>query len=149
MRSFFLSSLAVAGLASAAVAHITHTDAERPYRKSLGFGPVHPHAVFRSSPYVVPFGLGPSSFDDPLKIATAFVKNLLSDVLSESSSFQLRKDSYTDTATGVTHAYFRQIVNDVEVVDGDINVNVKDGVVLSYGDSVSRLTRSYPGLHSH
>ncbi|EIN04226.1 hypothetical protein PUNSTDRAFT_93317 [Punctularia strigosozonata HHB-11173 SS5] len=135
MRSFFLTSLAVAGLASAAVAHIA-PDAERPYRKSLGFGPVHPHAVFRSAPYQVQAaGLRASPDVDPLDVATTFVVNHLRDVLSETSSFVLREDSYTDEATGVTHAYFRQIVNGVEVIDGDLNVNVKDRVVLSYGDS--------------
>ena len=31
--------------------------------------------------------------------------------------------------------YARQYVNAIEVADGDINLNVKDCVILSYGDS--------------
>ena len=53
------------------------------------------------------------------------------------SDFYVRDDSYTDKNTGVTHVYLRQTVYGVEVADGDMNVNVKDGRVLSYGDSVS------------
>jgi extracellular elastinolytic metalloproteinase len=50
-------------------------------------------------------------------------------------SYSIRDDSYTDTNTGVTHVYVRQFVNGLEVVDGDINLNIKDGVVISYGNS--------------
>jgi extracellular elastinolytic metalloproteinase len=49
----------------------------------------------------------------------------------------LRQDPRSDTATGVTHVFFRQIINGIEVADGNINVTVKDGAVISYGDSVS------------
>ena len=63
--------------------------------------------------------------------------------------YVIRKDSYTDEATGITHIYARQYRHGIEVADGDINLNIKDGVVLSFGDSVSiRLTRlllSSPG----
>ena len=54
----------------------------------------------------------------------------------EANSYRVRKDSYTDETTGITHVYFRQVVDGVEVADGDINVNIRDGMVLSYGDSV-------------
>jgi hypothetical protein len=43
------------------------------------------------------------------------------------------KDSYTDKNTGVTHIYVRQLVNGLEVTDGDMNINIKDGVVWDLG----------------
>jgi len=108
-------------------------------RKTMGFGPVHPHAKFHTRP---PSFAGASAFtSDPYEIARSFVAELLQDQLSLDNEFVLRKDSYTDKATSVTHVYFRQMINGLEVADGDINVNVKDGTVISYGDSVSLVTR--------
>ena len=53
------------------------------------------------------------------------------------SHFFVRNDSYTDWNTGVTHVYIRQVYDGSEVFNADMNVNVKDGKVLSYGNSVS------------
>jgi extracellular elastinolytic metalloproteinase len=141
----YLSSLALVGLLGSALA-VMHN----PHRKTMGFGPVHPHAKFHvhEVPVVVPGsscklddGTTPisSSFfnSNPYEIARCFVTALLDDQLSEDNSFALRNDSYTDKATGVTHVFFRQMINGIEVADGDINVNVMDGRVISYGDSVS------------
>ncbi|KAI0315490.1 extracellular elastinolytic metallo proteinase [Amylostereum chailletii] len=130
-------TLALAGLASCTLAH----NGAISRRKTLGFGPVHPHAKFNTAP--APPSGSPANFavdtSDPLEVATSFVANLLGDQLALENTFALRKDSYTDKATGVTHAYFRQLVNGVEVADGDINVNVdRNGAVISYGDSFYR-----------
>jgi extracellular elastinolytic metalloproteinase len=54
---------------------------------------------------------------------------------SAGSAYKIRPDSYTDKNTGVTHVYVRQLVNGLEVTDGDMNINIKDGMVLSYGNS--------------
>ncbi|KAH9987993.1 hypothetical protein BJV77DRAFT_964619 [Russula vinacea] len=81
---------------------------------------------------------GFSSSSDPYEIARGFVTALLGDQLSGVNSFALRNDSYTNKANGVTHVFFRQMINGIEVADGDINVNVKDGAVISYGDSFYR-----------
>lgn len=109
-------------------------------RKSLGFGPDIPHAVFNTSPEQA-FQASAAGKDMPFETAEAFVNELLrkDGQLTETSSYELRGDSYTDDRTGVTHVYFRQKINGLEVSDGLINVNVKDGVVISYGDSVSYL----------
>lgn len=137
MRGLISVSLIAAGLAHCVLGQ---SDSNSPVRrrKSLGFGPVHPHAVFRSSPDQIPTN-GFRPFDaesDPIEVARSFVDGLLGGRLTPSNTYTIRKDSYTDKNTGVTHVYFRQIVNGMEVADGDINVNVKDGIVLSYGDSV-------------
>lgn len=142
MRCLLTASV-VLGLASQGLAHRRQDQSEAPHRKSLGFGPVHPHAVYKSNPYeIVTNGFMPKSPDaDPIDVAQEFVQDLLTGQLDESRSFKIRKDSYTDKNTGVTHVYVRQVINGLEVVDGDINVNVKDGMVLSYGNSVRSVSR--------
>ncbi|RDB19241.1 Extracellular metalloproteinase 10 [Hypsizygus marmoreus] len=69
---------------------------------------------------------------DALDAAKRFIEN----ELISAGSFDIRPDSYTDKSTGVTHVYARQVVNDLEVIDGDINVNVKDGAAISYGQAL-------------
>ncbi|TFY79758.1 hypothetical protein EWM64_g4254 [Hericium alpestre] len=130
---FFTTTLALAGLAGYALGHSAPSYSKR---KSLGFGPVHPHAKFHSDPVVVTSNFGTT--EDPLEIARSFVTELLGPQLAPENGFAIRKDSYTDKATGVSHVYVRQLVNGVEVADGDINVNIKNGVVISYGDSFYR-----------
>ena len=131
MRLYSTTSLALVGLAGSALAHGSPTSR----RKTMGFGPVHPHAKFHTSP--ASFAKASVFTSDPYEIARSFVTELLQDQLSAHNDVTLRKDSYTDSATGVTHVYFRQMINGLEVADGDINVNVKGGTVISYGDSVS------------
>ena len=131
MRLYPTTSLALFGLVGSALAHEGATSR----RKTMGFGPVHPHAKFHTSP--ASFSKASVFTYDPYEIARSFVTELLQDQLSADNDFTLRKDSYTDSATGITHVYFRQMINGLEVADGDLNVNVKGGTVISYGDSVS------------
>ncbi|KAF9560614.1 extracellular elastinolytic metallo proteinase [Agrocybe pediades] len=142
MRYFFTATLVVASLAGHVYGHrqVAPSSTEGPAgyrRKSLGFGPEHPHAVFHSTPYqVAPSGFTPQDASmDPFEVARIFLDDVLSVKQADSSSYLIRKDSYTDKNTGVTHVYVRQLVNGLEVSDGDININIKDGVVLSYGNS--------------
>jgi extracellular elastinolytic metalloproteinase len=76
---------------------------------------------------------------DPLDVARIFVDDVLSTQAAQDLSYKVREDSYTDKNTGVTHVYVRQMVNGLEVADGDMNINIKDGMVLSYGTSVCSL----------
>ncbi|KAJ7764834.1 Fungalysin metallopeptidase-domain-containing protein [Mycena metata] len=135
MRLLLTASL-VAGLAGSAVAHRDGPGPVR-HRKSLGFGPVHKHAKYVSTPYQVVTNAFTRMSDDsdPIQVARLFVEDILGNQLSESSSYKIRKDSYTDSNTGITHVYVRQIINGLEVSDGDMNINVKDGLILSYGNS--------------
>lgn len=142
MHLFLTAPLVVASLAGYVYGH-RHAaplpNGEGPVgyrRKSLGFGPAHPHAVFRSSPYQIQTN-GFTPVDptmDPLDVARIFIEDVLVGT-SEASSYAIRKDSYTDENTGVTHVYVRQLVNGLEVADGDMNINIKDGMVISYGNS--------------
>jgi extracellular elastinolytic metalloproteinase len=143
MRYFFTASLVVASLAGHVYGHRQATDSAYDegrvglQRKSLGFGPDHPHAVFRSSPYQIQTnGFTPVDASmDPLEVARLFVDDVLMNKQSPTSSYKIRSDSYTDRNTGVTHVYVRQVINGLEVADGDMNINIKDGMVLSYGNS--------------
>jgi extracellular elastinolytic metalloproteinase len=137
MRCLLTASLVVASLAGNVLSHKGHDKPVR-RRKSLGFGPEHPHAVFHTFPIEPTDSLIPE-VTNPSEVAELFLQHLLGDQLSESNSYTIRDDSYKDSNTGISHFYVRQIVNGFEVADGDININVKDGQVISYGSSVSLL----------
>ena len=121
MRRLFVAAVAAAGLAGA-LAHDSHQVSRR---KTLSFGPVLPHASYHINPV---YHTSLLRAQDPFEVAQIFVEDLIRDI--PGGSYQIRKDSYTDQATGVTHIYARQYMNGIEVADGDINLNVKDGVVL-------------------
>ncbi|KAI6016486.1 Fungalysin metallopeptidase-domain-containing protein [Pisolithus marmoratus] len=98
-------------------------------RKTLGFGPVLPHARFETLP---PSAAGFSSVD-PFDVARDFLDQFADSALGR--AYAIRSDSYTDRNTGVTHVYARQIIGGIEVADAHINLNIKDGRILSFGDS--------------
>ncbi|WVO16637.1 hypothetical protein L204_104316 [Cryptococcus depauperatus] len=106
-------------------------------RKSLSFGPAHPHASFELVDESVHI-LQTRSFSDepidPKQVAQDFLIDKLGDVNGD--VFYIRDDSYTDARTGITHIYARQLINGLEVSDGDINLNVdRQGRVISWGSS--------------
>jgi extracellular elastinolytic metalloproteinase len=142
MRLFLTAPLVVASLAGHVYAHrqsvpLPDNDGGVGHRrKSLGFGPTHPTAVFRPSPYHMRFAGPVDSTSDPFDVARVFVEDILASKSHGSSSYVIRKDSYTDKNTGVSHVYVRQVVNGLEVDNGDMNINIQDGMVFSYGDSV-------------
>ena len=136
MRRLFVASVLAAGLAGALAHSHGHDSGALRRRKTMGFGPELPHAIFNSEP-ILPTLNFLSAPSDPFAIAKEFVTALTADARSPGSSFYIRDDSYTDKNTGITHVYLRQLMYGVEVADGDINLNIKDGQVLSYGDSVS------------
>ncbi|KAG1796395.1 Fungalysin metallopeptidase-domain-containing protein [Suillus plorans] len=133
MRGLTTVTLALLGLAAAIP--------EPQRRKSLSFGPVLPHAHFDSSAHqpvpAVLFSTQDRVRVDPYEVAKTFLDSIVD--LDDGVSYVIRSDSYTDRITGVTHVYARQIVQGVQVADGNVNLNIKDGVVLSYGNSF------YPG----
>ncbi|KAL1916157.1 uncharacterized protein VTP21DRAFT_6161 [Calcarisporiella thermophila] len=69
----------------------------------------------------------------PQKVATQFAREHLT-----GSEF-LVKDVYHTDLNGVTHVYLRQIIEGLEVVNGDININVdKNNKIVSYGNTFFR-----------
>lgn len=134
MRGLTTVTLALAGLAAHALAHslpppLSPTAPAR--RKTLGFGPDLPHARYQS-------GDAHAFVFDPTKDAHAVARDFLSqyDDFRTGRAYVIRPDSYTDHATGVTHVYARQIIGGIEVANAHVNLNIKDGRVLSFGDSV-------------
>ena len=130
-------------VAAAVLVQAVYHDNQPRRRKSLGFGPPNPRSTFVSTPEKIYEHHMPPWFHaqvTPYELADIFVHTLLFDYLSANFSYERRDDSYTDSNTGVTHVYYRQIINGIPVVDGDINVNIKDGIMLSFGDSVRAAT---------
>ena len=65
---------------------------------------------------------------DPTSIAINFASSL--------GNFQfVVKNSYQTRHNNVHHVYLKQICNGLEVVNGDMNINIVDGKVVSYGSS--------------
>ncbi len=75
--------------------------------------------------------------DSPFDVADAFARTLLP--TGDEYSIRIRKDSYTDRTTGVTHVFVKQVYRGLDVVDGDVNINIKDGAIISYGSEVSEI----------
>ncbi|KAJ3773043.1 Fungalysin metallopeptidase-domain-containing protein [Lentinula raphanica] len=131
MRCLLIVSI-LAGIVGSVSGHRAPVTA----RKSLGFGPTIPHAVYRSIPrqnHVNEF-MPQSSNLDPFEVARQFIDDIIGPDQVQ-SSYKIRSDSYTDPSTGVTHVYVRQLLHGIEVADGNMNINIKDGKILSYGNS--------------
>ena len=145
MRGLFVASVLAAGLAGSLAASVPPQPVGHGRvairRKTMGFGPDHPHSVYRND---VPQAFQPAAFSrepqHPFDIAQEFVKSIVPQSSFEDGemSFYVRPDSYIDPHTGLAFVYLRQVIYGIEVVDGDVNVNInKHGRIVSYGSSVS------------
>lgn len=101
-------------------------------RPSLSFSPPNPGAYFTTDPPASVRKLG--SYASPDQVTRAFFDDVAPGFLP---THVVRKDSYTDVKSGVSHVYVRQLVHGLEVADGDVNLNIRDGEILSFGSSVS------------
>ncbi|KAJ3361320.1 Fungalysin/Thermolysin Extracellular metalloproteinase 5, partial [Allomyces arbusculus] len=82
------------------------------------------------------------SQDTARAIATAYLTN----TLGFPSSEWVIKNLVT-TSSGVTAVYAQQLVNGLEVVNADVNINIKNGQIVAVGDSFYRGARpSQPDL---
>lgn len=122
-------SLALLCLLSPGLTHESQTT----HCKTLASGP--PHEFHTVIP--IPSPNDPFFNSNPFDISRGFVMACLKDPIFGDNGFTLCKESYTDEASGITHAFYCQIINGIEVVDGNISVNIKDRAVISYNDSVS------------
>ena len=51
--------------------------------------------------------------------------------------WKIRKDSYTDPASCISHVYARATINGLEIANADLNINVSpSGEILSFGNSL-------------
>ncbi|KAJ3363223.1 Fungalysin/Thermolysin Extracellular metalloproteinase 5 [Allomyces arbusculus] len=116
-------------LALIAVQAITVVDAKRLIKV-----PAIAHSTF--STQVPPVNSLLPTSTDAKTAATAF---LTTQMQFPATDFVVK--DVVPTSSGVTAVYARQIVNGLEVVNGDININVKDGKIISYGDRFYRGAR--------
>lgn len=66
---------------------------------------------------------------DPKVIAAEHLKGIVPNV-----EFRENGDDYTDVDTGITHVYFTQTLNGLDIENAQANVNIKrDGSILSVG----------------
>ncbi|KZV98936.1 hypothetical protein EXIGLDRAFT_739121 [Exidia glandulosa HHB12029] len=121
------------------------------FRKSLSFGPHLTHARYEANPAPSLLAAANAASDkDPHAVAKAFLGDRYP--ATAGVDWKIREDSYTDANSGVTHIYARQYVNGLEVADGNLNINIKNGQVISYGDSFYRGTAPEapaPLAHDH
>ncbi|KAI9221782.1 Fungalysin metallopeptidase-domain-containing protein [Blastocladiella britannica] len=74
---------------------------------------------------------GPSSSGKPEDIAAAFVASQLGIPASE-----YRVSTVVPLSNGATAVHLRQVVNGLDVANGDMNINIgKNGAVMSFGNS--------------
>ena len=140
MRSLATVTLALGGLALAhSLPPPVSPASTYARRKTLGFGPDLPHARFES------VDVHPFAPVDVTRDAYAVARDFLAkyDDFQAGRAYVIRPDSYTDHATGVTHVYANQIIGGIPVDNARVNLNIKDGRVLSFGDSVCILTRPF------
>lgn len=144
MHGLITITLGLVGLAAHALPHPVPphvSPASTPTRrKTLGFGPDLPHARFESADVHVSVTVDATK--DAYAVARDFLRQY--DDSQAGRAYVIRPDSYTDHATGVTHLYVRQIIGGIEVSNAHVNLNIKDGRVLSFGDSVRALTWDSP-----
>jgi extracellular elastinolytic metalloproteinase len=69
------------------------------------------------------------ALEDSEELALAYADQLVS------PATYVVKDSYETKHNGIRHVYLRQTANDLEIVNGDININIRDKKILSIGNS--------------
>ena len=136
MRGLTTVTLALAGLTVYAIAHTTLPPFPQ-RRKSLLFSPVLPHARFEIPPVTDGFA---ALSTNPFHVAPDFLNQYVDPAVGR--AYTIRSDTYTDQRTSITHVYARQIIGGIEVADGHINLNIKDGRILSFGDSVRAVVQA-------
>jgi Zn-dependent metalloprotease len=132
--SIVSAALLVASVATFSSALPTHDHAQDSANGRLrldNFGPKLQHRTYETGSYtMMPTFFTNSLNANPVDIAMEFAKTELG-----AATFVV-KNSYTSDHNGVTHVYLRQLHNDLEVVNGDININIdRFGRIISFGDS--------------
>ncbi|KAG9041136.1 Fungalysin/Thermolysin Extracellular metalloproteinase 5 [Tulasnella sp. UAMH 9824] len=108
---------------------------------SLSFGPPATHSIFDTAPLNPrehPIGNNP---DDQTSVL-AFAKWYIEEVLKYPKDSWLVTETGVrqDASTGVWRVDVRQVAHNgtIEIVDGNISLNILKGEVISYGDSFYR-----------
>ncbi|KAI7897570.1 Fungalysin metallopeptidase-domain-containing protein [Cokeromyces recurvatus] len=145
MKPIFISTaiFLLASTSYGAVINNGHLLARKEYDRGLArsFGPDVPYQEYTNLNYMQR-QQDYSAFtltQDPADIAIAFAEAEL--VNGE----YIVQSVYKSDLNGVTHVYLRQKVNGLEVLNGDININVdRLGRIISYGNSFARGSPKMP-----
>ncbi|KAG8898329.1 Fungalysin/Thermolysin Extracellular metalloproteinase 5, partial [Tulasnella sp. 408] len=112
-------------------------DTSRP----LSLGPPAPHSIFNTAPLNLrdrPFG---NDLDDRTSVL-AFAQWYIEKVLKYPKDSWLVTETRVrqDASTGVWRVDVRQLAHNgtIEIMDGNISLNILNGEVISYGDSFYR-----------
>ncbi|KAJ1940147.1 hypothetical protein EC988_007118, partial [Linderina pennispora] len=151
VKTVSLLGLALAVTASVASGHNFHGHHHNHRTDAKPFGPTlrsaaH-HTVYETPVTVAPPAYvkrhlsasrlgsdGDQELEDNVAVAAAYLASR-HDIPEHNMKL---KSAYRSEHNGVTHVYFRQVVNGLEVVNGDANVNIdKYGRVISSGNSFS------------
>lgn len=105
----------------------------------LSLGPPAPHSIFNTAPLNPrdrPFGNDLGDQKSVLAFAQWYVENVLK--YPRDSWLVTETGVRQDASTGVWRVGVRQVAHNgtIEIVDGNISLNILDGEVISYGDSV-------------
>ncbi|KAJ2140330.1 hypothetical protein IW136_002637 [Coemansia sp. RSA 678] len=141
-----VKSVLILGMALAASASSFHGFHHNPRNSVKPFGPAvrsQAHYTVHSEPVSVAprggaerlRGKREHGVDAEVAVAAAY----LAKHHGVSESGLKVKSAYRSEHTGVTHVYFKQVVNGLEVVNGNANVNIdKHGRVISSGNSFAQ-----------
>ena len=101
-----------------------------------------------------PFLTSEKSAADPMDIALDYLQQLPQKSLMTGDDFADMKvqDHFTSKHNGITHIYFKQMLNGLEVANGQISINIhRDGRVINMkngfvADLKARVNAGEPGL---
>ncbi|KAJ2226557.1 hypothetical protein GGF40_002552 [Coemansia sp. RSA 1286] len=164
VKSVLVLGMALASMAANASASSFHGYQHNHRKDVKPFGPsarsgVH-HTVYSTPVQVQPLRFGKRNLrasrlsggveDAELEDAVSIAASYLSEHHDIPEDNMKLKSAYRSEHTGVTHVYFRQVVNGLEVVNGNANVNIdKNGRIISSGNSFSSsYTVSKPSTES-
>ncbi|KAJ2375511.1 hypothetical protein IW150_002509 [Coemansia sp. RSA 2607] len=152
VKSVLLLGMALASMAANVSAgsfhgyHHNHRNDVKPFGPSMRSG-TH-HTVYSTPVTVQPLAFGKRHLranrlhngakDAELDNSVAIAASYLSKHHDIPEHNMKLKSAYRSEHNGVTHVYFRQVVNGLEVVNGNANVNIdRRGRVISSGNSFS------------
>ncbi|KAG8975415.1 Fungalysin/Thermolysin Extracellular metalloproteinase 5 [Tulasnella sp. 425] len=108
---------------------------------SLSFGPPSTHSTFDTSPLNPRRQLFGDNVNDQTTVL-AFAKWYIEHILHHpEDSWRVTEDrTHQDPSTGAWRVDFKQVARNgtIEIVDGNLSLNILNGQVISYGDSFYR-----------
>jgi extracellular elastinolytic metalloproteinase len=104
------------------------------YAHRRSFGPEISHRQYSEVPHNVAYNN--FFYENSLPDTTDVINRFLKDRFQLSSEEYIIKNVYRSSHNLMTHVYIRQVLNGLEVSNGDMNVNIhQNGTIISFGTS--------------